>query len=174
TLKRALEPLKGAQPKDAPKAEDKKDEKKEEPETGFFKRTNATKDHDYWVYIPTPGKEKKFEKNIAHAVVIWLHPVGKNKEKDFEEFAVTWREICDDHNIILLMPKSDNENGWVPSESEAVVGMVNELAAQYTLDRQRIVAHGMGIGGQMAFYMGFNNRDLVRGVATTGAVLASA
>jgi predicted esterase len=27
----------------------------------------------------------------------------------------------------------------------------------------------MGIGGQMAFYMGFHDRALVRGVATTGA-----
>jgi predicted esterase len=28
----------------------------------------------------------------------------------------------------------------------------------------------MGVGGQMALYLGFNARDLVRGVATTGAV----
>jgi serine protease Do len=36
-----------------------------------------------------------------------------------------------------------------------------------------VIAHGMGLGGQMAFYLGFNARDLVRGVATTGAALAS-
>jgi len=36
-----------------------------------------------------------------------------------------------------------------------------------------VVAHGMGIGGQMAFYLGFNTRDLIRGVATTGAALAN-
>jgi poly(3-hydroxybutyrate) depolymerase len=34
-------------------------------------------------------------------------------------------------------------------------------------------AHGMGVGGQMAFYLGFNKRDLFRGVATTGAALGS-
>ena len=33
--------------------------------------------------------------------------------------------------------------------------------------------HGMGVGGQMAFYLGFNARDMVRGVATSGAVLAA-
>src|SRR5262249_19886906 len=37
--------------------------------------------------------------------------------------------------------------------------------------RRRVVEHGMGVGGQMAFYLGFAARDLVRGVATTGAVL---
>src|SRR5262249_34026511 len=39
----------------------------------------------------------------------------------------------------------------------------------YTIDRRRIVAHGMGVGGQMAFYVGFHARDLIRGVATSGA-----
>ncbi|OAI51450.1 hypothetical protein AYO44_17120 [Planctomycetaceae bacterium SCGC AG-212-F19] len=178
TLKRALEPLKGAQPKGAPKPEPKPEPKPDkdakDPETGFFKRTNATNDHDYWLYVPTAGKEKKFDKNVAHALVIWLHPTGKSKEKDFEDFASVWREFCDEHNIILLMPKSENENGWLPAEADAVVGMVNEVAGQYTLDKQRVIAHGMGLGGQMAFYMGFNNRDLIRGVATTGAILASA
>ena len=29
----------------------------------------------------------------------------------------------------------------------------------------------MGVGGQMALYLGFNNRDLFRGVAATGAVV---
>ena len=44
---------------------------------------------------------------------------------------------------------------------------------QYTTDKQRVIAHGMGVGGKMAYYLGFNERDLIRGVATTGAVLAS-
>jgi S1-C subfamily serine protease/predicted esterase len=171
TLKRALEPLKGAQPKGEPKPEEKKDAK--DPETGFLKRTNAARDHDYWLYVPA-NRDKKFEQNVAHALVIWLHPVGKNKEKDFEEFVDVWRDICDDHHIILLMPKSENENGWLPAEADAVVGMVGEVSGQYTIDRQRVIAHGMGLGGQMAFYMGFRDRGLIRGVATTGAVLASA
>jgi predicted esterase len=31
----------------------------------------------------------------------------------------------------------------------------------------------MGIGGQIAYYLGFHARDLIRGVATTGAVLTN-
>lgn len=59
------------------------------------------------------------------------------------------------------------------SEADAVRGIVKELIDEFTIDRQRIVAHGMGVGGQLAFYLGFLDRDLIRGVATTGAVLAS-
>jgi predicted esterase len=40
----------------------------------------------------------------------------------------------------------------------------------YTIDRLRVVALGLGVGGQMAFYLGFRDRELFRGVATTGAV----
>jgi predicted esterase len=43
----------------------------------------------------------------------------------------------------------------------------------YTIDKRRVIVHGMGIGGQMGFYLGFHLRDLLRGVATTGAALAN-
>src|SRR5205085_5438362 len=48
-----------------------------------------------------------------------------------------------------------------------------DLMNEYTIDRQRVVVHGTGIGGQMAFYMAFHARDLIRGVATTSAILAN-
>jgi predicted esterase len=35
------------------------------------------------------------------------------------------------------------------------------------------VAHGWGSGGQQAFYLGFQAREVIHGVATTGAVMTS-
>src|SRR5262249_41416849 len=105
--------------------------------------------------------------------VVFLHLPGKNKEEDFQKLADLWEDYCKDNHIILVFPKSDNEAGWIPSDAEFVVQTINETAARYTIDRQRIVTHGMGVGGQMAIYMGFNNRDLVRGVITTGAVVTN-
>ena len=179
SLKRALEAPKAPviQPKGAPKVEPKPEPKPEEKkedrkqEVGLLKRTNAARDHEYALYVP--GKGGEFQKNIAHAVLVWLHPVGKGKDKDLEDFAALWQDYCDDHHIILVMPKSENENGWLPSESDAVIGIVQETIGTYTPDRQRIVAHGMGVGGQFAYYLGFQARDLFRGVATTGAVMTS-
>jgi poly(3-hydroxybutyrate) depolymerase len=51
---------------------------------------------------------------------------------------------------------------------------VKRVLGQYTIDRARVAAHGMGNGGQMAFYVGFNARDVFRGVATVGSVLGTA
>lgn len=135
-------------------------------ETGLLKKKTTT--GTYWVYVPD-----NYNPNISYSMVVWLHPPGKNKEMDTEEFTDLWAGYCEDHNLILVGPTSDGENGWVPSEADFVLEAVRDTMTNYTIDRQRVVAHGMGIGGQMAFFLGFHHRDLIRGVATTGAVVSS-
>jgi poly(3-hydroxybutyrate) depolymerase len=43
--------------------------------------------------------------------------------------------------------------------------------AEYTIDKQRVVAHGMDNGGQMAYRLARGSPSVFRGVATVGAVL---
>jgi len=151
------------------KADPKKEDKKDEPkiEKGLLKRANATLGRNYWVFIP-----RTYKPNVAHGLVVWLHPAGR-EGRDADDMVDLWEDFCEDHNMILLGSISDNKNGWVATESEGVVSDINAVLNQYTIDRQRILVHGAGIGGQMAYYMGFNARDLIRGVATSGAVLAN-
>jgi S1-C subfamily serine protease len=144
----------------------KKDEKK--VETGFLKRATPALDHTYWIYVPDT-----YDPNIAYAVVTWLHPVGKNKEKDIEDFVTSWQSYCDENNIILVCPISSNPRGWTPGEADFVQQAVRTVANTYTVDRRRIVAHGMAVGGEMAFYLGFQARVMFRGVATVAAGLGS-
>ena len=174
SLKKALEPRKtGAKPpmpapKEEKKDEDKKDEKKEpkkKAETGLLSRTNAAKDHEYWIFVP-----ENYDANSSYALLVWLHPVGKGKEEDVKVFRDTWIDYCEDHNIIIAAPRADSsEAGWVGSETDFVREVVKEVTDTYTIDRRRVVAHGMAVGGQMAFYVGFHARDIIQGVATTGA-----
>jgi S1-C subfamily serine protease len=174
SAKKALTKPKPVGPKQPPKKDekkaDKKEEKKEEKkaETGFLKRTTAAADHTYWIYVP-----ENYDPNVAHAVLVWLHPVGKNKEKDFDNFTAAWEDDCDKYHVILVCPKAEAERGWTQSEGEFVQEAVKSVADNYTVDRKRIVVHGMDQGGEMAFWMGFHSRGLFRGVATTGAALTS-
>jgi len=69
------------------------------------------------------------------------------------------------------VPKSEGDTGWVPTDTDFVLEALRDVLAHYTVDRQRVVAHGMGVGGQMAIHLGFTARDQIRGVATTGAVV---
>jgi S1-C subfamily serine protease/predicted esterase len=161
-------------PPAAPKEEkekEKKEEKKAEEkklETGLLKRATQARDHEYWLYVP-----EDYDAEISYGLVIWLHPAGKGKDKDTENVIASWEDFCSDNHIILLCPRAESETGWLASEAEFIQQVAREVMAEYTIDRQRVIAHGMGIGGQMAYYLGFNVRDLIRGVATTGAVLTS-
>ncbi len=140
-----------------------------DPETGLLKRTSADGANNYWVFVPT-----NYNPDVSYSVVVWLHPLGRNKQDDIDSFTDAWEGYCEDNNVILIGPAAANDPpGWTPGESEFVQEAVKSVSEQYTVDRRRIVAHGMGIGGQMAFYLGFNKRDLFRGVATTGAALGS-
>jgi serine protease Do len=173
SVKKALTRPKGVgpQPPGAPKKEEKKEPKKDDKqaETGFLKRTTAAADHTYWIYVP-----ENYDPNIAHAVLVWLHPPGKNKEKDFDNFWQSWQFPCEDYHIILVCPAAESERGgWTQSESEFVQEAVRAVSDSYTVDRRRIIAHGMDQGGEMAFALGFRARGLFRGVATTGSALSS-
>lgn len=152
-------------PADDKKKEDKKPEEKK-VETGLLKRTSG--DRQYWVYVPDD-----YDPNISYALLLWLHPAGKGKDKDIESFQEAWEDLCKDNHIIFVAPVSSNDRGWLGSEADGIQQIVKDVLGQYTIDRQRVVAHGMDVGGQMAFYLAFNSPGLFRGVATTGAILAS-
>jgi len=170
SAKKALERPKGAPvpKKEEPKKDEpKKEDKEEKIETGMLKRTNATLGREFWVYVP-----QNYDKNVAHGVIVWFHAANRGG-KDADDMAKIWRDFCEDNHFIIVGPKSKNPEGWLASETEDVLQDVRGVVNEFTVDRTRVVAHGMGVGGQMAYYLGFNARDLIRGVAVTGSVLGT-
>jgi serine protease Do len=168
--KKALErpkPVGKAPPKKDAKVEPKKEQPKGKVDTGLLHRKNAAQGREYWVYVP-----RTYDPNVSHGLVIWLHPGGR-QGRDAEDMTDIWADFCEDYNLIMLGPISKNNEGWAASEAEFIIGDLQEVLGQYTIDRQRIVAHGTGIGGQMAFYLAFYNREHIRGVAAHGSVLAN-
>ncbi|MCI0681271.1 MAG: PDZ domain-containing protein [Gemmataceae bacterium] len=160
SVRKALAPLevaknlKPAKAEAAPKAE-----------TGIVKRATADGEHKFQVYV-----HEEYDPNIAHAMVVWLHPPGKNKDDDLEEVAAIWEDYCAAYKIILVMPISQNDAGWLPGESDIVIEAIQDTMKRYTIDPRRVVTHGLSVGGQMALHLGFGARELVRGVAAVGAV----
>ncbi|MGL6075752.1 MAG: PDZ domain-containing protein [Fimbriiglobus sp.] len=177
SAKRALEAPKTPGPKlpkkEPAKKEEKKDDKPAEEkkpeaiETGLLQRTNPAAGREYFVYVP-----ENYDKNVAHGIIFWLHR-AKPGAKEGEDLKAIFADFCEKHHFILVGPKSKNAEGWLPSETEEILQDLRTVIGTYTIDRSRVVAHGMGVGGQMAFYLGFNARDLIRGVATTGAALGT-
>jgi len=134
------------------------------PETGLLEKVTPDGEHKYllWVY-------PEYDPNIAHSVIVWLHPPGKNSKEELDAWADFWdKDYCRKHHIILVMPV-EKQDGWQPSYADFVVASVRETMKTYTIDNQRIVSHGMGAGGQMAMHLAFSHRDLFRGAIVTGA-----
>lgn len=160
SFKKALEPLEQPGKKGGKKAPEEKEVK-----TGLLKKTTANGNSSYWVYV-----HEDYDPNVSHAVMVWLHPPGQNTEKDMQTFIKVWEPICASQNILLVTPITNSVDGWVPSDARSVQEVIRDIIANYSVDEQRIATHGMAVGGQMAIYLGMNNRELIRGVATTGAV----
>lgn len=161
--KKALAPLETNNPKVKPA---KVEANPNKPDTGLLDRATPDGEHKFWLYVPDD-----YDANIAYGLVVWLHPPGKNKEADVASIADAWGDFCKEQHLLLVCPRSENEAGWTPSEADFVVSAVRDTFTHYTVDKLRVVAHGLGVGGQMALYLGFSHRDLFGGVATTGAVV---
>jgi serine protease Do len=148
-----------ASAKQAPKKDGK-------PELGLVKHASASGDHSYYVYAP-----EKYDPAVSYGLVIWLHPAGKVREDDVKKFKEAWEDFCDENHLILLMPLAESDDGWKRDEAGFIQEAVKAAMNGYSIDKRRVVLHGMGVGGEMAFYLAFHNRDLYRAVATTGSPL---
>jgi serine protease Do len=125
---------------------------------------DPTLGHGYWAYVP-----ENYDPNVSHALVVWLQPKGDTLERTV---AGKWQELCKERHLILLAPKAEDPSGWLTSEADTIKGYVREFLENYTIDRQRVVLHGLGNGAALAFYLAFDTRELVRGVAAVGGVLS--
>lgn len=152
---------------DEKKGDTKEEPKKGKVETGYMTRTNEGLGREYWVFVPD-----NYDANVSHGLIVWFHPAGQGG-KDGEKMAKTFRDFAETHHFIVMGPKAGADAGWRPAETEVVVQDVKAVMGQYTIDKARVVAHGIANGGEMAFYVGFNARDVFRGVATLGAALGN-
>jgi hypothetical protein len=144
----------------------KRDPNEKLPDTGLLMRYDPTGQNKYWLFV-----HDDYDPNVAHAMVVYFHPPGKFSKDDMEVVQDTWEDYCKDNHVILVCPATENKRGWLPGDSSWVVQVVRGVMDRYTIDRQRVIAHGMGNGGQMALHIGFENRELFHGIATIGAVL---
>jgi S1-C subfamily serine protease len=160
--KKGLEPLEMLNAKEAKVAA----QNPAKAETGLLERKSPDGQNKYWLYV-----HDDYDPQVAHALLVWLHPPDKNKKEDMEAFQEMWEDYCKENQIILVMPVLNSDEGWIPSAAGMVVAATRDTMSHYSVDPQRVVAHGMGVGGQMAIHLGLNHRDLFHGVAAVGAAV---
>ncbi len=140
------------------KASDKK------PQTGVVRGTNAAQDRSWKALVPrNAGKE-------SHGLLVWLHPPGRNKDRDFEEIINLWELFCTRNRLVLLMPVCEADAGWTVADDPFILEAVRTFQDSCNIDNNRIVAHGFAQGGQMASHLGSHSKGLFKAVATVGTL----
>lgn len=137
-------------------------------ETGVVKKTTTSGEGKYMLLVP-----ENYRPDVAHALVVWLHPPNKGKDRELEALLLHWEEHCAKRNIVMIAPQGEGDAGWTPGDAEWIAQAIMETRDSLAIDRRRVVVHGMGAGGLMAYFLGFNKRDLVRGVAVVGSPMGS-
>ncbi len=139
------------------------DDKQEKPKTGWVDQKLPEEPNACVAWIP-----QDYDADRPHGALIVTGRPGKIDRKAIES---RWHDFCQDHDYVLLVPQSEDERGWQRSESTIIRKFYNRLAQTYSIDENRIAAFGSGVGGAMSYRFTFDNRDLVRGVATIDAVI---
>jgi len=119
--------------------------------------------NECFAYVP-----ESYDPQVPHGVLLWLHPAGG--EPDVELIA-RWQKHCRQHDLILLAPKSADKSRWQRREVDYIRKTLDQVINRYNVDPARVVVAGREAGGAMAWLVGLEHRDRVRGIAAIDAPL---
>src|SRR5207302_807641 len=77
----------------------------------------------------------RYDPQISHGMLVWLHPPGKGNEKQIEDIKVFWESsFCDKYNWIFVAPVADDpKSGWVGSDADLIRDAVTTISKEYTV-----------------------------------------
>ncbi len=134
-----------------------------EVKTGRYLETFESHQHEFWAYVPDG-----YNADHPYGLITWLHPGGDTMEAKILE---SWKPVCDARGLILVSPKAAKLRGWNPNELEFVKDTLERMQQRYPIDPQRVVVHGHQSSAPVAYKLAFENREIIRGVVTTGGAL---
>jgi serine protease Do len=114
-----------------------------------------------FAYVPRPRRP-----GAHYGLLVHLLPPGA---ADREAVVRTWQALCDEHQLILLAPQSQDARRWTPTEVDFVRKAIDQVREQYPVDSTRVVVFGQRAAGTMAYLVAFRLTQVVRGVAVVDA-----
>lgn len=112
--------------------------------------------NECFAYIPT-----SYRADLPAALLVALHTPGKF---DREELLAQYKAMCDEHRVILLMPRSAEAARWETADATFIKKAVDDVAGHYAIDRQRIAVTGYQAAGTMAWLTAMSQPETFRAV----------
>jgi S1-C subfamily serine protease len=132
------------------------------PATGLVEIKLAEEKNECWVVVP-----ENYHPEVPHALVTWLHGVdGVDKDKLLSR----WKELAAKHQLIVVAPRSSDGKKWEATDNELVRKVIDDALGRFNIDRTRLVVFGEQAGGSMAWLVGLQQIERIRGIAVTDAI----
>ncbi|HEX5103829.1 MAG TPA: PDZ domain-containing protein [Pirellulaceae bacterium] len=113
-------------------------------------------------YVP-----ENYHPSVPHGLVVVLSPAGP---VDQVKLAESWKDVCEERQLIVLAPMSAAADKWQPTETAFVRKTIDDVVGRYNIDPLRIAAYGYQSGGSMAYLVGFEHVDRIRAIAVVDAI----
>ncbi len=114
------------------------------------------------VYMPALPADRSL------AALLWVQNPGDSKPDDVIH---DWQSVCDRFGIMLVIPSPAGKDQWERPELDYLRRLSEHIVAQYKIDTHRLVIHGQGKGGAIAWPLALASRDLFRGISTSATPL---
>jgi phospholipase/carboxylesterase len=132
---------------------------------GFIHRERNDHRSDYSLYIP-----ESYTADRQWPLIICLH--GGYGEG--YEYIWTWLRPARTRGYILVSPKSlDVTWTMTPNsiDTRSILRMLDEVAAEYSIDRSRLYLTGLSDGGIMTYLLGIERHEMFTGIAPVAGAL---
>jgi len=120
--------------------------------------------NEAFAYVPAAAR-----RNGWCGLVVWI---GSPGPVDRQAVLGRWKTLCEERDLILLVPQSRQESGWQPVELRLVQQLIDQLRRDYPLDPARMVVAGYGQGVNLAWLTARRHPELVRAAVVVEATPA--
>ena len=127
--------------------------------TGVIHRRRKSPLADYSLYVP-----ESYTPDRSWPLIVCLHGAyGRG-----DHFIWSWLRPAKSRGYMLLAPKSVDVTWSIlqpERDARSVLGMLEEVCAEYAVDRSRIFISGLSDGGTYTYLLGLSRPELFAGIA---------
>ena len=134
----------------------------EPPATGLVELKLPEENNEIWAVVP-----ENYHAEVPHALVVWLHGMDG---LDKDALLARWKDLAAKHQLIVVAPAAGEGKKWEATENDLVRKVIDDALGRYNIDRTRIVAFGEQAGGTMAWLVGLQQQERIRGIAATDSI----
>lgn len=138
----------------------------ERPNVGIIEIKIPEEQNECSAYVPSG-----YHPAAPHGVLVALHQPGVY---DRDKLIARYKPLCDQHEIILLLPKAADINKWQTNDAAFIKKAIDDVAAHYNVDGSRVAITGYSASGSMAWLTALANSDTIRAVVAIEAPLPAA